>query len=158
MRTTSKRHLRQDVLDGNVKLPRSLSYLRDGDFDAVVNRITDGESAWWVELKPATLKKLFVHRTQRYSAESREEALRAELDEKHKALTRSEAELRQALEQCRVLQHNLDTLLPRLEARGDDPRPQRTHGKTFFERAEEGTLRPHQQAMNGGLPGLGKRR
>lgn len=155
MRSTSKRHTRQDVRSGSPKLPSSLKFLEYGDYEAVVQHKRGSRSSWAVEVKPGELKKLFADRVRARSAEQTESEFRAEIEGLQRTLRQRDKELQEVNARADLLQKNLDTLLAN---ESEDRRPvPRSFKKDFFHHAAEAGLNLRQRALPGGLPGLPKR-
>lgn len=156
MRAKSKRHTRQEICRGQATLPPSLRFLaEERDYAAIVQQTKSGRGSWVVEIKPRDLKKLFDERACARRAGQVEAKLKVEVEDLQRALARKEDELQKVKDEGAVLQHNLDVLSGHKKV---GPTPARSFSKNFFQHAADTGMNLRQRPLEGGLPGLPRRR
>jgi len=155
-----KRTLRKEVLRNGAKLPTSLSLLRSISFHSLVEDRTGIRTQFRVELSSRVLKALLDEITSwKIKAEPNERALadaHAEADRRQRELTQARIELQEKENHIRRLNH----LIEKMNEQIGDKNVTKSSGdfKLHLSSAEKNAQKLRGLPLQGGLPGLGKRR
>ena len=152
MEAIIKRHKPSSVRSGKVALPKSLEPIKWMEFIALLERKTKGKRSWRVGLSSKTATFLIRDRDELQQLKKDHREIKAKCDSQSERLTT-------ALRENKNLQDTNKTLMRNIEA--DKRSAGSTYPKSpknYFDAAEDRGFKANGRPMQGGLPGLGKRR
>lgn len=145
-----KRFLRADFVRGGRPLPRTLEFLRNIKFHALVEDSSGERIKRTVELLPRDVKVLAEGWHGYENAVKKNNELAAE----NRSLDRELSEARRLIGK---LEFNNSVLMVRL-AEKPDMRSKEKSQRNYFNVAEDAGFQPNGLALQGGLPSLGKKK
>ena len=145
-----KRFLRADFVQGGIPLPRTLEFLRNIRFHALVEDSSGKQIKRTIELLPRVVKAL-VEGLQDY-----ENVIKSnnDLAARNRLL---DMELAKAMQENKELELANGVLMERL-AVVPDVKPREKSPRNYFNVAEDAGFQPNGLALQGGLPSHGKKK
>ena len=152
----ASRHLRSEYTKDKRRYPRSLTFLVDLPFVAVLEVTSGSKVQRTIEVKPAVLEELHQARTAGSTAQQALDASRklvSDLSGEIQALRNELADKQREIEQ---MQRNIDTINKNFERR-DEVRPNERSAPSYLNQFDQRGVRPGLPGLSGGLPSLVKR-
>lgn len=157
MSKRAKRHLRSEYTTGNRAFPKSLVFLTEVPFVAVVERDAGGKVERTVEVKPATLRELQREQVELADALDKLATSEQEVSELAKEVGDLTRQLAEKQDEVDRLNANLEIINKNVE-RWAEERPGERSPKSHFNRLQEAGVTPGRPGVSGGIPSLGKRK
>jgi hypothetical protein len=157
MSLKTKRHLRSEYTKGKRDFPKSLVFLAEVPFVAVVELNAGGKVERTVEMKPATLKELQRAKAEASAVLEKLAASEQEVSDLIKEVRDLKQQLAMKQDEVERMELNLEIINKNFEQRAEE-QPAERSPKSYYNKLHEVGIRPGLPGVSGGIPSLGKRK